>query len=98
MTCEQCNDWLGDAVDGTLDAERQAQIDAHCSGCAACRELLNDLKEIRAAAATLDRRTPSPELWQSIAARVEDPVVSASRLGEAGGRSTWAQLAAAAAL
>jgi len=97
MTCEQCNDWLSDAVDGTLDAERQAQIDAHCSGCAACRELLNDLKEIRAAAATLDRRTPSPELWRSIAARVEDPVVSASRRG----RSRWstsAQLAAAAAL
>jgi anti-sigma factor RsiW len=97
MTCEQCSDWLGDAVDGTLDAERQAQIDAHCSGCAACRELLNDLKDIRAAAATLDRRTPSPELWRSIAARVEDPVVSASRLG----RSRWstsAQLAAAAAL
>ncbi len=98
MTCEQCNDWLGDAVDGTLDAERQAQIDAHCSGCAACRELLNDLKEIRAAAATLDRRTPSPELWQSIAARVEDPVVSASRLGRSRWQSTWAQLAAAAAL
>jgi len=97
MTCEQCSDWLGDAVDGTLDAERQAQIDAHCSGCAACRELLNDLKDIRAAAATLDRRTPSPELWRSIAARVEDPVVPASRLG----RSRWstsAQLAAAAAL
>ena len=35
MTCEQCTEWLGDAVDGTLDAERQAQIDAHCRGCAA---------------------------------------------------------------
>jgi anti-sigma factor RsiW len=97
MTCEQCSDWLGDAVDGTLDAERQAQIDAHCNGCPACRELLNDLKDIRAAAATLDRRTPSPELWQSIAARVEDPVVSASRPGRRRW-STSAQLAAAAAL
>jgi tetratricopeptide (TPR) repeat protein len=96
MTCEQCNDWLGDAVDGTLDAERKAQIDAHCRGCAGCRELLNDLKDIRAAAATLDRRTPSPELWRSIAARVEDPV--ASRIGRSRRVSTWAQLAAAAAL
>ena len=97
MTCEQCNDRLGDAVDGTLDSDEQAQIDAHCRGCAGCRELLNDLKDIRAAAATLDRRTPSPELWRSISARVEDPVVLASRLG----RSRWstpAQLAAAAAL
>ena len=90
MTCEQCNDWLGDAVDGTLDPERQAQIDAHCHGCAACRELLNDLKDIRAAAATLDRRTPSPELWQSIAAQVEDPVAPASRLGRRGDAGTKA--------
>ena len=97
MTCEQCNDWLGDAVEGTLDAERQAQIDAHLSGCAACRELLNDLKDIRAAAATLDRRTPSPELWRSIAARVENPAFP-SRVGGSRWTSTWAQLAAAAAL
>jgi anti-sigma factor RsiW len=71
MTCEQCSDWLGDAVEGTLDAERQAQIDAHCRGCAACRELLNDLKDIRAAAARLERRTPSPQVWRAIAAQVD---------------------------
>ena len=95
MTCEQCNEWLGDAVDGTLDAARQAAVDAHCRGCAACRELLDDLKEIRATASTLDRRTPSPELWRAIAARVEPaqptrPVYA--------GRVGWAPLAAAAAL
>jgi len=98
MTCEQCNEWLGDAVEGTLDAERQAQIDAHCRGCAACRELLNDLKEIRAAAATLDRHTPSPELWKAIAAKVDDPDVAASRFGRSRWVSAWPQLAAAAAL
>ena len=85
MTCEQCNEWLGDAVEGTLDAERQAQIDAHCRDCAACRELLNDLKEIRAAAATLDRRTPSPELWKAIAAKVSTCLASASRAAAAAG-------------
>ena len=93
MTCEQCNEWLGDAVEGTLDAERQAQIDAHCRGCAACRELLNDLKEIRAAAATLDRHTPSPELWKAIAAKVDDPDVAASRFGRSRWVSNWPQLA-----
>jgi anti-sigma factor RsiW len=71
MTCEQCSDWLGDAVEGTLDAGRQAQLDAHCRACASCRELLSDLKDIRAAAAALDRRTPSPELWRAIAAQAE---------------------------
>ena len=98
MTCEQCNEWLGDAVDGTLDAERQAQIDAHCRGCAACRELLNDLKEIRAAAATLDRHTPSPERVASDRGTSGAP----RRCGFAQPRrsraSAWPQLAAAAAL
>jgi anti-sigma factor RsiW len=71
MTCEQCNESLGDAVDGTLDAERLAEIDAHCRGCADCRELLNDLRDIRAAAARLERHIPSPELWRAIAAQAE---------------------------
>lgn len=93
MTCEQCNEWLGDAVDDMLDADRQAQIDAHCGGCTACRELLADLREIRAAAAALDRLTPSPDVWRAISAKVERPNVSRSRLTAA-----WPQLAAAAAL
>jgi len=93
MTCEQCNDWLGDAVDGTLDLERHAQIDAHCRGCTACRDLLADLKDIRAAAAGLDRLTPSPDVWRAIAAQIEGPGVSRRRVAFA-----WPQLAAAAAL
>ena len=71
MTCEQCHAWLGDAVDGTLDEDRQAQITAHVAGCAACRDLLNDLTSIRVAAANLERRIPPPEVWRSIAERVE---------------------------
>jgi len=92
MTCEQCNEWLGDAVDGTLDLERHAQIDAHCRGCAACRELLADLKDIRAAAAALDRLTPSPAVWRAIAAKV-GAAAPKPRIG-----AGWPQLAAAAAL
>ena len=100
MTCEQCNDWLGDAVDGTLDAERQAQVDAHCRGCAMCRELLTDLKDIRAAAATLERHTPSPELWRTIMAQAE-PALVAPPLAHGTPATAWptlGQLAAAAAL
>ena len=58
MTCGQCSEWLGDAVDGTLDARTQKEVDTHCRGCASCRELLDDLMEIRAAAATIDRNNP----------------------------------------
>lgn len=93
MTCEQCNEWLGDAVDGTIDLERHAQIDAHCRGCAGCRELLADLKDIRAAAAALDRLTPSPDVWRAIAAQIEGPAAVRRRVA-----ITWPKLAAAAAL
>ena len=89
MTCEQCSEWLGDAVDGALDVERHAQVDAHCRTCSSCRELLDDLTEIRAAAATLVRHAPSPDVWRAIAAKVGQPTKVAS---------IWPQLAAAAAL
>jgi hypothetical protein len=94
MNCAHYEDWLGDAVEGTLEPARRAELEAHCSACASCRELLDDLTKIRAAAAALDRRTPSPELWNAIAAKVGTS--SASRWGHLS--SSWVQLAAAAAL
>jgi hypothetical protein len=63
--------------------------------------------EIRAAAATLDRRTPSPELWRAIAAQVDpalliEPAAPKRRSRVGGplwrGRLAWTQFAAAAAL
>ncbi len=107
MNCERYSEWLGDAVDGTLDPAHQAELDIHLRGCANCRELLSDLKEIRAAAATLDRLTPSPDVWNAIAAKIETPASAALPLRR--GRpalaaspvwpgSSWVQLAAAAGL
>jgi anti-sigma factor RsiW len=110
MNCEQCSEWLGDAVDGTLSSRQQAQVDAHCLECDSCRDLLNDLKEIRAAASRLDRLTPSPDLWNAIAAKVESQAYtkrppSRSALWWTGRRGklaslprSWVPLAAAAAL
>jgi hypothetical protein len=98
MTCEQCNDWLVDAVDGTLDLESQSQLAAHCRTCAACRGLLDDLKEIRAAVAALDRHTPSPELWRAIAAKTRLASSERASSPKRSSRFGWRQLAAAAAL
>ena len=96
MNCDQCNGLLGDAVDGTLAPELQEQLEAHCRGCEACGELLNDLREIRAAAARLDRMTPAPELWTAIEAKVRTPGAPPLRTGSPA-LSLWG-LAAAAAL
>jgi hypothetical protein len=100
MNCERYSEWLGEAVDGTLDTSQQAELDAHCRSCAECREVLNDFKEIRAAASTLDRLTPSPEMWAAIAAKIDlpQPAFAASPLGRGRRALSWVQLAAAAAL
>lgn len=100
MNCQRYEEWLGDAVDGTLDQARQAELEAHTRGCGECRELLNDLMEIRAAAATLDRPTPSPAVWEAISARIDSP--RSPRAAESAGRDRrapfWMQLAAAAVM
>jgi anti-sigma factor RsiW len=103
MNCEHYSEWLGDAVEGSLSAEQQLELEAHCRGCTACRELLSDLKEIHAAAARLDRFTPSPATWQAIAAKIQSSGSSRSAFWRTRGRDglnlpPWSALAAAAAL
>jgi len=97
MNCERYGEWMGDAVDGTLEQAQQAELDAHCRSCSHCRELLSDLMEIRAAAATLDRLTPSPEVWTTIAAKVQTSASGASPQRTGPRVLPWMQLAAAAA-
>jgi len=106
MNCERYSEWMGDAVDGTLEQAQQAELDAHCRTCSHCRELLSDLMEIRAAAATLDRLTPSPDVWKAIAATVDQPLgdIQARRTRRGPHRADfarwgggWGALAAAAA-
>ena len=73
MNCEQMLNGSATRSTARSSPSEQAQLDAHCRDCERCRELLNDLMEIRAAAATLDRRTPSPEVWNAIAAKSTPP-------------------------
>jgi hypothetical protein len=89
MNCEQCTELMSDAVDGTLSPQHRAQLDTHCRACTPCRDLLRDLMEIRAVAATLDRRMPSPHAWNAVSQKT-----SAPRRAFSG----WGGLAAAAAL
>ena len=90
MNCEKYSEWIGEAVDGTLKPAEHAELEAHCRECADCSSLLSDLKEIRTAAASLERLHPSPEVWRAIAARTEQPRRAFA--------PSWTHLAAAAAL
>ena len=96
MTCEECTALFGDAVDGTLEPDRRAEMETHCSECGTCARLLQDLMEIRAAAAALPRETAPRRVWDAISAQVEPP--GSVRRRPAMSRARWETLTAAAGL
>jgi Putative zinc-finger len=88
-------------VDGELDPLEERAVERHLEGCPACRGLIADLRTLRAAAFTLDRREPPADLFARIQARVRAEPAQARRLPLAwpNTRAAWATwLAAAAAL
>jgi anti-sigma factor RsiW len=91
---------IADFVDGDLDSAGVRNVERHLEGCAACRTLVADLRTIRAAAFTLDRREPPADLLARIRARaVDEPAPRAGILSWPNTRPALAVwLAAAAAL
>jgi anti-sigma factor RsiW len=85
---------LADLVDGSLDADHRAQVDAHLATCAACREDVDAATAGRAAAQRLPRE-PAP-------VGLHDRVVAAATGGGSLESSPrwyrWAGVAAAAAV
>ena len=71
MNCEHCQALIGDYIDGTLPAADRGRIEAHVSGCAACRALADDLRAIRRAAGALERHTPPERVWTRLSASLE---------------------------
>jgi len=57
---------LNDYVDGALGAGERAEIDHHLTGCAACRQTIEDLREILAAARELELREPPVRAWRRL--------------------------------
>jgi hypothetical protein len=90
------SDLLADLIDGTLDADARARVEAHLDTCAACREDL--------AAATAGRDALRSLVPASAPADLGGRVVAAARGADAGagggapGWYRWAGVAAAAAL
>jgi tetratricopeptide (TPR) repeat protein len=86
MTCDECIDLLGDAVEQSLKPEAEAAVRDHCAHCEDCPSLLADLQAIRRTASALDRGVPSQAVWQRIARRTIDA------------RRSWLPLTAAASI
>ena len=87
-------------VEGELDPLEERSVERHLEGCAACRALVADLRTVRAAAFTLDRREPPADMLVRIKARIAAEPKPAGRLmawpNTPTAWGTW--LAAAAAL
>lgn len=80
------------------DAERRA-VDAHLRECLRCAALVRDLEAIRREATTLPALTPSRDLWEGIAARIEAPVIELKpRQAPSMSRRNWQMAAAAVVL
>jgi anti-sigma factor RsiW len=57
---------INDYVDGTSDPFERNAIDEHLASCAACRQLVEDLRELKSASATLELRQPPVRAWGRI--------------------------------
>jgi len=88
-------------VDGDLDPASQRAVQRHLEGCPSCRALVADLRTVRAAAFTLERREPPPAVLERIQARLRtgDSLPARRLLPWPNTRAAWGVwLGAAAAL
>ncbi len=76
MTCDEFDALLPGLIEGTLDVVARQAAEAHAEHCARCRELASDLQELRSKAARLPALSPSRDLWDGIAARIETPAIA----------------------
>ncbi len=63
-------DRLSEYLDRDLTPAEEAAADAHLLACTACRETLQDLREVRARARQLAPSHPDTDLWPAIAAAI----------------------------
>lgn len=92
MTCDTFTELLGAMFEGDLDPSQVAAVEAHAAGCAGCAALRADLERISMEASRLPVLTPSRDLWQGIAERIEPKVLPlAAPVTAVSPRRRWAQ-------
>ena len=75
MNCNAVDERLADYLEGELPASDERAIAAHVASCVRCTALVRDLEGIRVNASMLPELTPSKDLWQGIADRIDAPVI-----------------------
>ena len=99
LDCDGFAAKLADYLEGDAPDAVRAAVEAHAAECAACGELLADLRSIRHDAAALPALTPSRDLWEGIAQRIDARVIPLERPARivVPSRRSWARPAIAAA-
>lgn len=88
-------DRLSEYVDGELDAETRAALDAHLATCRECRATRDELARVVARARVVGYREPAADLWGPIEATI---TAKRSRAARRVVTVSWARLAAAASI
>jgi len=85
---------ITDFVDNALAPADRAGVERHLEECAECRALVDDLRELRAAAQTLDPRDPPARAWsrleRAIRLEEENAGLKGPRTTPAGAGTIWA--------
>ena len=101
-TCHDVEPRLSEFADDALSAADRADVSAHLSSCAQCRDLLRDLQHIRRAAQSLGPIAPPDHVWLQVAgqARHDRPAVDlhVTRVARGPVMRQWIGLAAALVL
>jgi hypothetical protein len=99
MTCHEYDALLARDLEGELSLDERRSAEAHLTDCGRCSALRAELLGIAAAARELPLISPSRDLWDGIAARIDAPVLTLpARTATAATGRRFRMLAAAAAL
>src|SRR4051812_23085743 len=88
-------DRLSEYVDGELDPQTYAALEAHLATCASCWATRDELQRVVARARGMGYREPASNLWGAIETAI---AANAPRSGRRLVTLSWARLAAAAAI
>jgi len=71
MRCDDISEWMSASIDGHLDEQQKALLQAHLDGCENCREAFETLKQTVSLLQELDPVAPPADLLQTVHARLE---------------------------
>ena len=99
LDCDGFAAALADYLEGDAPDAVRAAVEAHAAECADCRQLIEDIGDIRNEAAALPALVPSRDLWSGIAERIDARVIPMERSARTivPTRRSWARPAIAAA-